>query len=127
MIGLKRNKKRFWYRLYQGSEKLYDDDGHRTGETQPLYSDPVELWANISPATGQAQTETFGTVEPYDRVISPLPLNCPIDEYSVLYIDNEPRIDSQTGDVLNKHDYIVKQKAVSLNAVSYLITKVKVS
>ena len=127
MIGLKRNRKKFWYCLYQGSEKLYDDDGHRTGETRPLYSDPVELWANISPATGKAQTETFGTVEPYDRVISPLPIGCPIDEYSVLYIDTVPEFDDETGNVLNKHDYIVKQKAVSLNAVSYLITKVKVS
>lgn len=127
MIGLKRNRKKFWYCLYQGSEKLYDDDGHRTGETRPLYSDPVELWANISPATGKAQTEMFGTVEPYDRVISPLPIGCPIDEYSVLYIDTVPEFDDETGNVLNKHDYIVKQKAVSLNAVSYLITKVKVS
>ena len=55
------------------------------------------MLANISQATGQSNTEQFGNLENYDKVIVTDDLNCPIDENSVLFIDKEPEY-SMDGD-----------------------------
>lgn len=109
-----------------------------------LYSDAVKMRANISQATGQSNTEQFGNLENYDKVIVFEDLNCPIDENSVLFIDKEPEYgdpiiigyeDSQT--VLGEpvpiiykpplYDYTVRRVAKSINSVSVAVRKVNVS
>lgn len=117
---VKRNLKSVWYCLYNGRVPVIDGDGYETGETEVSYSDPVLLKANVSPATGQAQSEMFGTLEDYDKVIITDDMNCPIDENSVLYVDREP-------DQSNQYDYIVKRVAKSLNHISIAISRVKVT
>ena len=172
MKCLKRNQRPFWYCLYVNdrvpgdtsvageaiagtsvtgdSEKninyIIDEYGNETGERILNYAAPVEMYANISQATGQSNTEQFGNLENYDKVIVTDDLDCPIDENSVLFIDKEPEFtDANTNEVIEsstlfgedqvnekiykvpKYDYIVRRVAKSLNSISIAVSKVKVS
>ena len=118
-----RNDSKFYYCLYADEETLTDENGNETG-TRLVYEQPVEMFANISPATGLAQTEQFGNLENYDKVIVTHDMECPIDENSVLFIDKEPEY-SLTDDPI--YDYIVRRVAKSLNTISIAVRKVKVS
>lgn len=146
MKGLKRNKQRFYYCLLNPDVQEYalDEHGNETGEVIPEYYGAVEAWANISPATGQSNTEQFGNFDDYDRVIVTAEMDCPIDENTVLFVDVEPsyttiqthRIENPDtvlgGDLeeteyqLPKYNYIVKRIARSLNVISIAIRKVDV-
>ena len=147
MRCLKRNQQAFNYCLYAGKTSLIDEYGNDTGEQILTYSAPVTMYANISPATGQSNTEQFGNLENYDKVIVTDDLNCPIDENSVLFIDKEPEFTSVTtyAEVTNTnngqavttlvaqtvsvpaHNYIVRRVAKSLNSISIAIRRVEVS
>lgn len=116
---VKRNLKPIWYSLYNGRIPVVDVDGYETGETEISYSNPVQIKVNVSPASGQAQSEMFGTLEDYDKVIITDQMACPINENSVLYVDVVPEG--------NTYDYIVKRVAKSLNHISYAISRVKVT
>ena len=118
-----RNDRPFWYCLYESAEEIVDEWGNSTGELTPTYSEPVEMYANISPATGLAQTEMFGGLDSYDKVIVTSDMDCPIDEYTVLFVDKEPEHNLDDGLM---YDYIVKRVAKSLNSISIAIRKVEV-
>ena len=87
------------------------------------YAEPVQMYANISPATGQSQTEQFGNLENFDKVIVTDDMSCPIDENTVLFVDKEP----ETVDGVPIYDYIVKRVSKSLNSISIAIRRVEVS
>lgn len=141
MKCLKRNQSAFNYCLYADKADLIDEYGNQSGETILIYGDPVTAYANISPATGQSNTEQFGNLENYDKVIVTDDLNCPIDENSVLFIDKEPEFtdvitheyDVETSEWVERtiqvpvHDYIVRRVAKSLNSISIAIRRVEVS
>ena len=146
MRGLKRNEQKFYYCTYTKGPELKDEYGNATGENIPIYSEPVAMWANISPASGAAQKEQFGNLESYDKVIATCDMSCPIDEDSVLFIDTEPSFtevtdydlaesDTVLGDEeiapktykIPKYDYIVRRVAKSLNSISIAVRKVEVS
>lgn len=146
MRTLRRNERYLWYCLYKGESELIDENGNRTGEKAVLYEQPVKIRANVSPATGLSNTEQFGNLENYDKVIVLCDMKCPIDENSVLFVDKEPEttevksyavVESQAlfGDdtveetvlVMPKHDYIVRRIAKSINGVSIAVRKVTVS
>ena len=116
---LKRNKRKFWYSLYLSETEIVDADGNHTGETTISYGDPVECWANISPATGQSNQEMFGNLTDYDRVILSDDITLPIDENTVIYIDKDP--------VQGAHNYTVRRVARSINFVAVAVRKVDVS
>ena len=123
MRTLERNKRTFAYALYMGKQEMTDDEGYLTGEPKLTYSEWIPCSANISAARGDTQTEQFGISEQYDKTIVIDDVNCPIDENTVLAIDIEPNTNSDGTPIF---DYIVKKKAVSLNSVTYAISKVKV-
>lgn len=144
MKCLKRNQTQFWYCLYDRKEPIYDEHANETGESLIIYGEPVQMCANISPATGAAQTEQFGNLESYDKVIVTDDMDCPIAESSVLFIDKAPEYSDgviigyeEPETVLGtgapivyeapKHDYIVKRVAKSLNSISIAVRKVDVS
>lgn len=122
--GLYRNKRTFWYCTYLGKEELLDEWGNRTGELRMVYGEAVECMANISPASGNAQTEMFGNLENYDKVISPLPVDFPLTENDVLFIDKSPEYDEGGNP---KYDYKVRRIARSLNYTAVAVSKVNVS
>lgn len=146
MKCLKRNKQPFYYCTIQLDEhgeavtrEIVDEYGNLTGQYIVMYNSPVLAKANISPATGQSNTEQFGNLENYDKVIVIDDLNCPIDESSVLFIDKEPEYSTVTTYVptavtattetvsVPVYDYTVRRVAESLNSISIAVKKVKVS
>lgn len=124
MRCLERNKKCFYYALFDSKDPVKDEDGNFTGEYTMNYKAPVHMKANISPVIGEAQADLFGSDVDYDRVIVVDEPCCPIDEYSVLCIEITPDYDEE-GNLI--YDYIVKKVARSINSVSYAVSKVKVS
>lgn len=124
MRTLLRNKRPYYYCLYQGKTPITDDYGNETSEYRVEYGAAVLAYANISAATGYAQTEQFGNLDNYDKVIVTDDLRCPIDENSVLFIDKAPEWDADQNPV---YDYVVRRVARSLNSVSMAVSKVKVS
>ncbi len=119
MRCLERNKQTFYYSLYVGNTDMKDENGFYTGESAVEYSPPVEMKANISPASGSAELEWFGNDIAYDKVIVTCDMSCPIDENSVLYIDVNPE------DEKAKFDYVVKKVAKSLNSITIACAKVR--
>lgn len=124
MKAMERNKRTFWYCLYDRKEPVIDEDGNETSEEQTFYKPVQSLRANISAASGSSQVEQFGNLAGYDKVIVLDDTSCPIDENTVLFIDKEPEYDD---DGKPLYDYMVKRVAKSLNSVSIAATKVSVS
>ena len=146
MRTLKRNRKALYYCLYQDKVPVVDEYGNETTEYIVRYAEPVLLNANISPANGYSQTQQFGNLSEYDKVLVTCWMDCPIDENTVLFVDKEPEFvdvptnhieESQTlyGDdeivpetvSVPVYDYVVKRVARSLNSISIAISKVSVS
>lgn len=134
MRAMLRNKSRFYYAKFVGKEAVKDEYGNDTGKYNVIHDNPAEYFANISSAKGETTTRQFGESESYDKVIVMDNTAPPIDEYMILWVDKEPKIDEtgalvtdKDGNVLTPHDYIVKKVAKSLNSVSIAITKVEVS
>lgn len=139
MRSLLRNQRPIYYCLFAEKVPLIDVNGYETGETIRVYEQPVQMFANVSQATGQSNTEIFGSLENYDKVIVTTDMNCPIDENSVLFIDKAPDTSSvqtyvPTAITVNAStvsvptpDYIVRRVAKSLNSISIAVRKVQVS
>lgn len=123
MKTLARNMRPFLYCLYKGKEMLTDEYGNETGEYKILFSDPVEVYGNISPATGYSQTEQFGSLENYDKVIVMDNPDTPINDNSVLFIDKDYEADTDGTPIF---DYTVRRVARSINSVSIAVSKVTV-
>ena len=123
MRTLVRNKKPFYSSFYMGLTNVYDEQGYLTGEKRKAYSEPRKRYGNISPSSGYAQVEQFGSNVSYDKVII-LDINddCDINENSVLCIDVEPTY--KNGELV--YDYVVTKVARSLNHISIACKKVDI-
>lgn len=124
MKVMDRNKQTFYYALYLDRVPELDVNGKKTSERMSRYREVVLAKASVSPATGYTQTELFGTVEQYDKVIITDDLNCPITENTVLFLDKQPDYDDQG---IPRYDYVVRRVAKSLNLIAYAVSKVKTS
>lgn len=118
---LERNKRTFYYCLYEGRVPIVDELGHETGEYKICYSEPIKMRGVISPASGKSQIEIFGRNENYDNIIIVDDTDCPIDENSILFIDIPPTYDSDSNPL---NDYIVNRIGRSLNSITYAISRV---
>ena len=116
MRDLKRNKQKIWYSLLNVSAAT-DEWGNT--EDVKTYGEPAQMFISISGNKGQASQQAFGTDLKYDREMSTHDMNCPIDEYSHLWLDG--RSTNET------HNYIVKAISKTLNCIRYAIEKVDVS
>ena len=134
MRCMNRNKVKFYYALYKGRELILNEQGRKTGQYKVIHGNPIEGHANISAAKGETQTRQFGENESYDKVVVMDFITPPIDEYSVLWVDTLPALNTDgslkvngAGEIITPHDYVVKKVAKSLNSVSIAISKVTVS
>lgn len=125
MRCLRRNKVTFYYALYSGKNPITDDYGNKTGEYEVTYGKPRKMSGNVSAARGETVTRQFGEDEAYDRVIVLEDPGCPIDEFTILWIDTKPEIDAD-GSTRTPHGYEVKKVARSINSVSIAVSKVNV-
>lgn len=111
------NRTPFYYSLFVKADPEKDENGFYTGEKKLFYRRPVRYTkGNVSPATGNSSVEQFGTLENYDKVIVTADLNCPINENSILWIDD---LNTQ-----HAYDYIVRRVARSKNSLSIAVAKV---
>ena len=120
----KRNLVTIHYCLYLRKEVILDEDGNETSEYKCIYDSPVNLDCNVSASMGEAQTEMFGNLDSYDKIVVVDDINCPIDGNTVLFVDTEPTFDDEDQPL---YDYIVKRVGKSLNSISYSISKVETS
>ena len=134
MKTLIRNKIEFYYALFESKIPKVDEYGNNTGEYEVRWQKPLKYLANISAAKGETSTRQFGESENYDRVIVMSTDTPGIDEYTVLWVDTIPKLDSngllllnEDGSVVTPHDHIVKKVARSINSVSIDISRVNVS
>ena len=89
MLDLWVNTRKLWFAKYIGEQPILDGNGDDTGDTKPLYDNPVEFRANISPSRGSVDEDIFGQNVSYSRTVSTSKLNLGIDEQSVMW-DEEP-------------------------------------
>ena len=116
MRDLKRNRQTIWYSLLNAST---DKDEWGNTEDVKTYGEPVQMDISVSGNKGEASLQAFGTDLKYDREMVTHDINCPIDEYSHLWLDS--RSPSET------HNYIVKAVSKTPNCIRYAIEKVNVS
>lgn len=112
-----------WYALYLRKEPIYKDgvtdaDGNpiETGQYREIYTDPVRVMVPVSPNTGAAESEVFGSSVQYDRVISTC-LRLGLTEQSRLWVSCSP-LDGA------KPDYRVKRVAESMTQNLYAIERI---
>lgn len=106
----RRNLSKIFYSLYI-DDSTTDKWGNKVGK----YSEPVSLKISLSVEKGSSSNEVFGQELDYDREMVTTNINCPIDEYSRLWIDVDTTL---------PHDYIVKKVAKSKNQKRYAIKRV---
>lgn len=130
MRCVRRNKQTFYYASYLSKSPVTVTDEYGnvldTGQNKLNYSEPVQMKANISPASGVVAHEYFGSLDGYDKVIILGDPNPPIDEYCILWVDKSPYV--VIGDETHKvsHDYVVRRVARNLRSTVIAISKVTV-
>ena len=115
MRDLKRNQQPIYYALLVKSKGV-DEWGNEV-ETNG-YSDPERLLISRSANKGETAAQAFGADLQYDLEMSTHDMNCPIDEFSRVWIDRNPT---------EPHNYEVAAVSKSLNCVRYAIKRVNVS
>ena len=125
MKTLLRNKQVFWYSNILSTSRLTDEYDNETGELAVEYSAPVSLEANISAARGTTELDAFGINTNYSKTIVTDLLTTPIDKSTIIWIDNEPDENGESGEI--KHNYVVVAVAKSLNSLTIAVKEVSVS
>ena len=116
MRNLKRNQQTIWYSLL--SVSTGEDEWGNTEDIKD-YGEVSSINICVSANKGEVNEQAFGTDLDYDREMITHDMDCPIDEYTHLWIDGR--------DTDKTHNYIVKAVSKSLNCIKYAIKKVNVS
>ena len=116
MRDLKRNQQTIWYSLLNVSIDM-DEWGNKADIKG--YGEPIAQKMSISANKGEASAQGFGADLQYDREMSTHDMNCPIDEYTHLWLDGRNPADT--------HNYEVAAVSRSLNCIRYAIRRVNVS
>ena len=124
MRAVKRNQQPFWYALYSEETEQVDGEGNYTGEIGPSYGSAVQMYANISAARGNADTDVFGTDLKYSKTIMTCDMSCPITEESILWIGIEPE-DANKNPM--PHNYTVVKVAKSLTNIQIAVEEVQLT
>lgn len=138
MRSLKKNQQPLHYATYSEEIKVYkhDENGNIEyveidGEQCPIefgtvagYNEPVLFYANISAGKGDAPADVFGSNVDYTRTISTTDMTCPIDELSLIWIENEPQYNADGTVNPDSADYkVAAYPAKSLNNIVIAIKK----
>lgn len=114
MRDMVRNRQKVWYAQLIASHEMTDDDGNYLGETDPEHTSSEIAKLNVSPATGETVTQTFGSLPEYSKVLATA-REFPFTEETVFWIDRSPPA---------LHDYKVIKVAKSLNGWLYALERV---
>ena len=116
MRDLKRNQQTIWYTLLEVTKDI--DNWGNTIDVK-VHGEPKQMKISLSANKGEASAQAFGTELDYDREMITHDMNCPINEYSRLWLDGRSITDT--------HNYVVKAVSKSLNCIRIAIKKVNVS
>lgn len=116
MRDLRRNQQTVWYALL--SESVAEDEWGNTDNIK-TYGTPKSIQMSVSGNKGEASAQAFGADLRYDREMSTHDMECPIDEYSHLWLDGRALTDT--------HNYEVAAVSKTLNCIRYAIRRVNVS
>lgn len=127
MFAMTINQSPVWYAHIASKEPRQDEYGNKTGEYDLTYTEPIQTYANISPARGEYDVRQFGELGRYDKVL--IADDTDIKEGCILWIDSLSNgaipVDPDGEPVM--HDYEVTKVAPSLNSVLIAVRKVNVS
>lgn len=96
------------------SETVTDEWGNETKG----YGEPIAITVSVGYPVGSANNNGFGKSFDYDLELVSHDMECPIDEYSHLWVDVDTESD---------YDYIVKRKLPTMNCVRYGCMRVNVN
>jgi hypothetical protein len=85
MRTLKKNQRKLYYAPFMGTEPIIDEYGNETLESNPSYDELRELEVNYSPNNGQMNTQLFGNITDYSRVLAFVG-SCPLKEKDMVLI-----------------------------------------
>lgn len=111
---LKKNERAIYIAKCIGASDA-GENGLYTGDISPVYSEPIKIMANVSPATGFVSAQPFGLAEEYDAVIH-LNASLYINADTVFWLDSEPP---------EPHDHVVSRVSRNLNSLAVSVKKVK--
>ena len=116
MRDLIRNQQTVWCSL-----RNVETDTDEWGNTVDIkdYGEPMSMRMSVSANKGNISAQAFGADLNYDREMSTHDMECPIDEYTRLWLDG--RATSET------HNFEVVAVSKSLNCIRYAIRRVDVS
>jgi hypothetical protein len=136
MRCLERDKQLVLIAFFVEKAAVENAEGKLTGKHKVVRTDPIPYMLSVSASKGSAENSPFGIDLDYDRTVIIEDIDCPIDESSVLWIDNVALATNSdeingafntdlTGD--KPHDYIVKRVAKSPNCIAVAVKHVEVS
>ena len=119
MKSLAINKRPLFYALYKERTAVVDSNGNKTGEYTVVYETPVAFDVNQSGGRGAMENDLFGANVIYSLTLVTTDMDCPIDEYSVVWIDKDPETDP--------YNYVVAAKPIkTLNSITIALREVDV-
>ena len=119
MFNLARNTQLVNFKLYTGEQEIIDENGYKTGSIVPQYGEMQSAYLSVSPNKGNADLQMFGTLEGYDRTMVTADITCQINEYSILWVDDQ--------NTQGPHNYFVRKRAPWKNSIAFAIKQVEVS
>lgn len=125
MIGLRRNKQKFYYSTFIENVPITDEYGNQTSEWEAIYSNPILCFGNVNMNFGENINYPIGIDHDVDKVIYIDNLNTPITEHSLIWFDIDLNLDDE-GKTQVPHNYVVKKISKSLNHMLVAIDKVNV-
>ncbi len=112
MRNLLRNQQTIYY------SNLTEDAVDEWGNACREYESPQPYKISVAPNTGETVYSGFGTALEYDRTMTTTDKNCPINEFTRLWIGISPT---------EPHNFEVKKKAENLNQIAFAVKQVEVS
>lgn len=134
---LKKNKQKMYYALQIGENSIYeiceDNDGNKysldTGETELIYSEPIEFASNISMSGSEAEAKEYGlSIADYQAVIVYDKGTVPLVEGALIWFNSsvEYKYDGLEIDV-NTESGTIKAKVPEPISSDYRVIKISES
>lgn len=138
---LNQNKQKMYYALQDKIVPIYetDEEGNiiyyedaegnkiplETGDTKLSYGEPIEFYGNISMSGGEAETVEYGVnIGDYEAILTVDKGLLPLSEISLIWYENEPRMNEDGTVDEHSADYEVVKVSPSLNTYKYVLKKV---
>lgn len=125
-----REKREVWFAHYSGRSQVEDEDGRLTGAWKLSYGKPFLIRMTLSPESGNAFADGFGTGLDYDRTAIAHETSTGIDEDCLVWLSGPPETDSSghvatdgSGEPETPFDYTVKKVAESVGITNVALKR----